>query len=80
MGRRIIQAKASNILDRLQVSGTNGDADDADLHSLMQDAEEKYLCNIPPHRSRSKPFVVWILRVEENLSWIEWGTRYQAVD
>ncbi|XP_024399655.1 L-arabinokinase isoform X3 [Physcomitrium patens] len=50
MGRRIIQAKASNILDRLQVSGTNGDADDADLHSLMQDAEEKYLCNIPPHR------------------------------
>lgn len=58
MGRRIIQAKASNILDRLQESGTNGDADDADLHSLMQDAEEKYLCNIPPHRSRSKPFVV----------------------
>jgi hypothetical protein len=48
MGRRIIQGTASKLANSFKK--TREEADDVELALSTEDAEEEYLCNIPPHR------------------------------
>jgi len=48
MGRRIIQGTASKLANSFKK--TRDEADDVELALSTEDAEEEYLCNIPPHR------------------------------
>jgi L-arabinokinase len=48
MGRRIIQGTASKVANSFMKA--REEADDVELALSTEDAEEEYLCNIPPHR------------------------------
>jgi hypothetical protein len=48
MGRRIIQGTASKLANSFMKA--REEADDVELALSTEDAEEEYLCNIPPHR------------------------------
>ncbi len=48
MGRRIIQGTASKLANSFKK--TREEADDVEFALSTEDAEEEYLCNIPPHR------------------------------
>ncbi|CAK9216976.1 unnamed protein product [Sphagnum jensenii] len=51
MGRRIIQGTASKLANSFMKA--REEADDVELALSTEDAEEEYLCNIPPHRLES---------------------------
>lgn len=53
MGRRIIQYTAAKQCEGLKALRTAAEeAEDPEYAMSQEDANEQYLCNIPPHRYR----------------------------